>query len=99
MDGASGGIAPNRRHGVTTPVSDRAGGRAGIRLDPRIAKCQRFVIRTVNNPPSHDSIQSARLKSKPLTGRFRITHAEFIAGGESELAPGPSPNGNWRLSQ
>jgi len=88
---STGGIGPNPRYEITSPIFDRV----EIRLDPRNAKGKRFVIRTVNNSPSNDYIQAARLNGKPLAERFWITHAEFAAGGELELTLGPKSNKLW----
>lgn len=91
---STGGIAPEPRYEITTPLFDRV----TIRLDAHGTKGRRFVIRTVNNSASNDYIQSARLNGRPLEGRFWITHAELLAGGELELTLGPQPYKRWGVA-
>jgi predicted alpha-1,2-mannosidase len=53
-----------------------------------------FTIRTINNTPENDYIQSASLNGKPY-GKCHIDYAEITAGGELELVLGDQPNKQW----
>jgi predicted alpha-1,2-mannosidase len=86
-----GGASIQPRYEITSPIFDRV----TIHLDSRYYPGRVFTIVTRHNRPGNIYIQSARLNGKPLSGRFWITHAEFVAGGTLEIQLGPMPNKQW----
>ncbi|RYY59130.1 MAG: hypothetical protein EOO05_14275, partial [Chitinophagaceae bacterium] len=53
-----------------------------------------FIIKTTNNSPVNDYIQSAKLDGKELK-TFWFTHEAFSKGGVLELDLGGQPNKGW----
>jgi predicted alpha-1,2-mannosidase len=89
-----GGASTEPRYEITSPLFDRV----TIQLDPRYYPGRTFTILTRGVGPGNLYIQSACLNGKPVTGRFWITHAELVAGGELEIELGPQPNKEWGVS-
>ncbi|USZ67402.1 GH92 family glycosyl hydrolase [Halorussus salilacus] len=85
-----GGAASNPIYDLTSCIFDEV----TIRLDDDYYSGDTFTIRTTDNEPANQYIQSASLNGEVLDGPW-FPHEELAAGGEIELELGPEPNKNW----
>lgn len=79
---------------ITSPIFDEV----NIKLDNRYYNGKQFAIKTFNNQPGHDYIQSVKLNGKEHTN-FWFTHEEYAKGGLLEIWLGPNPNKNWGVGE
>ncbi|RYY53947.1 MAG: glycoside hydrolase family 92 protein, partial [Chitinophagaceae bacterium] len=75
---------------ITSPIFDQV----RIRLNSKYYSGKEFIIKTTNNSPVNDYIQSAKLDGKELK-TFWFTHEAFSNGGVLELDLGGQPNKGW----
>ncbi len=88
----TGGAGREPRYEITTPVFDRI----RIQLDRRYFPGKQVTIEKRGAGPY---IQKALWNGKEITGRFWITHAEFVRGGTLLLETSSVPNKQWGVRQ
>ncbi|MGV8095847.1 MAG: GH92 family glycosyl hydrolase [Mangrovibacterium sp.] len=93
---AAAGIHPvcpgETRFEITSPVFSQI----TIRLDPRYAQGNTFVIEARNNFQDNRYIQSATLNGKPWNNCY-IAYTDIARGGTLVLQMGPQPNKEWGI--
>jgi predicted alpha-1,2-mannosidase len=87
-----GGAAVKSNYEITSPIFDKI----TIKLQPEYYSGKSFVIKTKNNLPGNDYIQSTKLNGKSWNS-FQFPHAIFKEGGKLEIELGARPNKSWVL--
>ncbi len=83
----TGGCAQEPYYDLSSPVFDEV----TIHLDPAYYSGKTFVIKTKNNSPDNNYIQSINLNGKQLR-QPKIKHKDLVAGGELIIELGKEPN-------
>ncbi|MGV8094044.1 MAG: GH92 family glycosyl hydrolase [Mangrovibacterium sp.] len=95
---AASGIHPvcpgETRFEITSPVFSKI----TIRLDPRYAQGETFVIEARDNSADNRYIQNATLNGKPYHKCY-LEYSDLTSGGTLVLFMGDKPNKDWGLDQ
>jgi predicted alpha-1,2-mannosidase len=86
----TGGCAAQPYYDLSSPVFDEV----TIHMDPKYYSGKTFVIRTINNKPGNDYIQSISLNGKKIY-QPRIDHKDVVNGGELIIELGKEPNKDY----
>lgn len=88
----TGGCSLEPYYDLSSPVFDEV----TIHLDPKFYGGKTFIIKTVNNEPGNDFIQSMSLNGKQINAP-KIKHKDVVAGGVLTIELGKEPNkGYWK---
>lgn len=80
------GCSVNPYYDLSSPIFDEI----KIHLDKKYYKGGTFTIKTVNNKPENDYIQSISLNGKKFDG-FQLLHKDVVKGGELIVELGDKP--------